>query len=130
MWDELRGQWLVLTPEEWVRRHLIHFLITVCGAQPLRIVQEYPVSLNGQAQRADVVVVDDTAQPLLVAECKAPEVAISRQTYEQALRYNTVLGARYVVLTNGLKHYCYELTTDGYRTLDQFPILSKPTLEP
>ena len=61
VWDPLRGIYLVLTPEEWVRRHLIGFLISHCGAQPMRIVQEYAVAMNGSPQRADVVVVDDRA---------------------------------------------------------------------
>ena len=58
VWDDLRGIWLVLTPEEWVRRHLIACLVAHCGAPARRIVQEYAVALNGQPQRADVVVVD------------------------------------------------------------------------
>ena len=71
VWDPIRGIYLVLTPEEWVRQHLIAYLISRCGAHPTRIVQEYAVQLNGQPQRADVVVVDDAARPLLVAECTA-----------------------------------------------------------
>ena len=71
VWDPLRGIYLVLTPEEWVRRHLIGFLISHCGAQPMRIVQEYAVAMNGSPQRADVVVVDDRARPLVLVECKA-----------------------------------------------------------
>ena len=61
VWDDLRAMWLVLTPEEWVRRHLIAYLETGCGAARQRIVQEYPVAMNGAPQRADVVVVDDAA---------------------------------------------------------------------
>ena len=57
VWDSLRGIYLVLTPEEWVRQHLIAYLTAYCGVQPKRIVQEYAVALNGQPQRADVVVV-------------------------------------------------------------------------
>lgn len=72
VWDALRGQYLVLTPEEWVRQHLVAYLVSHCGAQPGRLVAEYAVALNGQPQRADVVVVDDGGRPLLVAECKAP----------------------------------------------------------
>ena len=63
VWDPLRGIYLVLTPEEWVRRHLIGFLISHCGAQPMRIVQEYAVAMNGSPQRADVVVVGAPARP-------------------------------------------------------------------
>lgn len=124
VWSSVRGCWLVLTPEEWVRRHLVAFLAAGCGAEPLRIVEEYPVPLNGQPQRADVVVVDDTGRPLLLAECKAADVAIGQATLEQAVRYNSVLGARYLVLTNGLKHYCYCRSEEGaYRPLAEFPSL-------
>ncbi len=71
VWDDLRGIYLVLTPEEWVRRHLIAYLVSHCGVLPKRIVQEYAVPVNGQPQRADVVVVGDGAEPLVLAECKA-----------------------------------------------------------
>lgn len=123
VWDELRGTWLVLTPEEWVRRHLVAYLVTACGAAPLRLVQEYPVALNGQPQRADVVVVDDTGRPLALAECKAPDIPIDRRVLAQAVRYNSVLGARYLLLTNGLKHFCYECRDGRYIALDAFPSL-------
>lgn len=123
VWDDLRGLYLVLTPEEWVRRHLVACLVSHCGAQPKRIVEEYAVQLNGQSQRADVVVVDDRAEPLLVAECKAPEIPIDERVFSQAVRYNSVLGARYVVLTNGLVHYCYECCDGRYVQLSGFPQL-------
>lgn len=128
VWDELRGIWLVLTPEERVRRYLIAYLKTRCGAPSHRIVQEYPVPLNGQSQRADVVVVDDRGRPLLLAECKAPVVAldkegIARQVVAQAVRYNSVLGARYIVVTNGIRHLCYEFSEGIYRPMEAFPIL-------
>ena len=90
VWDDLRAMWLVLTPEEWVRRHLIAYLETGCGAARRRIVQEYPVAMNGAPQRADVVVVDDDAQPLVLCECKAPEIPIDRHVLAQAVRYNSV----------------------------------------
>ena len=121
VWDALRGIYLVLTPEEWVRRHLIAYLVSHCGVLPKRVVQEYAVPGNGQPQRADVVVVDDAAEPLLVAECKAPGIPVGRQTLAQAVRYNSVLKARYVVLPNGLKHYCCELRDGEYVQLGAFP---------
>lgn len=127
VWDELRSIYLVLTPEEWVRRHLIAYLVTHCGAYPKRIVQEYAVVLNGQPQRADVVVVDDSGAPFLLAECKAPVIAVGRHALEQAVRYNSVLGARYILLTNGLKHYCCEFSEGRYTQLDGFPDLSGHT---
>ena len=123
VWDELRAVWLVLTPEEWVRRHLIGFLVAHCGVLPKRIAQEYAVPLNGQQQRADVVVVDDDARPLLLAECKAPDVAVGERTLAQAVRYNSVLGARYLILTNGRAHYCFERVDGRYVRMAEFPRL-------
>lgn len=124
VWDSLRGLYLVLTPEEWVRQHLIACLISHCGAPAKRIVEEYAVELNGQPQRADVVVVDSLARPLLLAECKAPQIGIGERTLAQAVRYNSVLKARYIILTNGLKHYCCERRGEGYVQLPAFPNLS------
>ncbi len=121
VWDFLRGKYLLLTPEERVRRHAIAFLISHCGVQPQSIAQEYPVSLNGTAQRADIVVVDRDLAPVILVECKAPEVNITEQVWSQAVRYNAVLKARYIILTNGHKHLCAELTAEGYRRLSQFP---------
>ena len=123
VWDDLRRRWLVLTPEEWVRRHLLAWLVGRCGVPAQSIGQEYPVDVNGQRQRADVVVVDDRARPLLIAECKAPAVRIDAKTLAQAVRYNSVVGARYVVLTNGLCHYCCEYRDGAYRRLPGFPDL-------
>ena len=123
VWDSLRGIYLVLTPEEWVRQHLIAYLTAYCGVQPKRIVQEYAVALNGQPQRADVVV-GDRAEPLVLAECKAPEIRIDERTLAQAVRYNSVLGARFVILTNGLRHYCCEYRDGKYVQLSGFPDFS------
>ena len=124
IWDAVRRRWLVLTPEEWVRRHLIAYLVSHCGVLPKRIVQEYAVPVNGQPQRADVVVVGDSAEPLVLAECKAPEIRIDERTLSQAVRYNSVLGARFVILTNGLRHYCCEYRDGKYVQLSGFPDFS------
>lgn len=123
VWDEVRSQWVVLTPEEWVRRHLAAFLLRHCGVELLRMVEEYPVPINGQSQRADLVVVDETGAPLLLAECKAPSVAIDRAVLDQAMRYNSILRARFIVLTNGIKHHCYEVQSEGLVPLATFPHL-------
>lgn len=114
VWDSLRGSWLVLTPEEWVRRHLIGFLAERCGVPMQRIVQEYPVPLNGQPQRADIVAVDDNGRPAILAECKAAGVAVDDRVLAQAVRYNSVLGAGTIILTNGLEHRCYRFDGERY----------------
>lgn len=125
IWDDIRGIYLVLTPEEWVRQHLIAYLIDACGVLAKRVAEEYAVPLNGQPQRADVVVAGDRGEPLLLAECKAPDVPITDRTLAQAVRYNSVLGARWIVLTNGLKHYCWEYTEGRYEQRTGFPDLAQ-----
>ena len=128
VFDSVRQIYVVLTPEEWVRRHLVAFLINHCGAMLRSIVEEYPVNLNSMAQRADVVVMNNEAQPTLLAECKAPDVNLNNrntlsEVFAQATRYNAVVKARYVVITNGINHYCYENTPNGYKPMTTFPKL-------
>ena len=121
--DNIRRMNVVLTPEEWVRRHLVDYLITQCHAPQLSIVEEYPVNINSTAQRADVVVMDNNAHPLALVECKAPDVKIDSAVFEQATRYNAVVKARYIILTNGMEHYCYEFSDERYLPLNSFPHL-------
>ena len=120
IWDSLRGKWLVLTPEEWVRQHTIGWLVTHKGIPALRITQEYPVKINGLNQRADIVVVDEKAKPHVLVECKAPDVILDHEVVMQAIRYNSIVGARYILLTNGLKLYGYEYADGKYRGLKEF----------
>ncbi|MBP3550129.1 MAG: type I restriction enzyme HsdR N-terminal domain-containing protein [Alistipes sp.] len=120
IWDSLRKKWLLLTPEEWVRQHTIAWLIESKGIPALRISQEYPVNINGQHQRADIVVIDESAKPYLLVECKAPEVAIDNEVVMQAIRYNAVVQARYILLTNGLSLYCFEYADGKYRAVKKF----------
>ena len=128
VFDQVRRSYVVLTPEEWVRRHLVDYLINHCDATLQSIVEEYPVDINDMAQRADVVVLGPNAQPLLLAECKAPEVAldnaaIAQEVFLQATRYNAIVRARYIIITNGLRHFCYEHTEAGYVAQSKFPKL-------
>jgi hypothetical protein len=128
VFDRVRSSYVVLTPEEWVRRHLVEFLISHCHAPLRSVVEEYPIPLNTMAQRADVVVLDATAKPLMLVECKSTDVNLSlahirEEVFLQATRYNAVLGARYVALTNGIHHFCYERTPSGYIPMRSFPRL-------
>ena len=114
VWDSLRQMWLVLTPEEWVRQHTIAWLTSAKGISSLRISQEYPVNINGQHQRADIVVIDDYADPHILVECKAPNIDIDKEVVMQAIRYNTVVKARYIILTNGRKFFIFEHRNGQY----------------
>lgn len=122
VWDELRKTWLVLTPEEWVRRHVVRFLSEIRGIPAVLISQECPVCVQGMNQRADIVVYARDGKPFLLVECKAPSVNIDMVVYAQALRYNNVLGAQHIMLTNGNEHYLYSKTPEGdYAQADEFP---------
>jgi hypothetical protein len=121
IFDAVRGRWLVLTPEEWVRRHVVEYLRSACRFQPQLIVEEHPVNINGMAQRADVVVMGEDMQPLMVVECKEPNVKIGDEVLRQVVRYNSVLRCRYIALTNGLTTYCYEYDGTKYSPCESFP---------
>lgn len=127
VWDALRGRYLLLTPEEQVRRHVLAFLVSHCGVLPHSIAQEYSVKINGTAQRADIVVIGSDLRPAILVECKAPDVNIDKSTLAQAVRYNAVLGARYIILTNGHKHICAEFKEGQYTFLKSFPVMAYST---
>lgn len=125
VWDALRRKWLVLTPEEWVRQHFIRFLTGTHGIDPYRIVQEQQLHIDGFALRADIVVYSRQAQPQLVVECKAASVAITQEVFDQVAHYNIRLGVPYLVVTNGLQHYCCEIdrAARNFRFINEIPQL-------
>ncbi len=123
VWAPIRRCYLVLTPEEWVRRHTVNFLITHSGITPQQICEEYQVKISGQPQRADIVVMDCCCTPIILVECKASHVNIDQEVFAQAVRYNSILKARYIILTNGLKHFCFEYDGTEYIPLKEFPKL-------
>lgn len=107
IWDSLRRKWLVATPEEWVRQNFISLLVEHLGYNPLHIRQEYPVAVGVLDQRADIVVCAESGQPLMLVECKSTDITLSNATLDQAVRYNATIKAPYIVLTNGIKHFCF-----------------------
>ncbi len=122
VFDAVRGRWLVLTPEEWVRRHVVEYMLSECGFIAQQIVEEYPVNINGMSQRADIVAVDSSAKPAIVVECKEPNVRIDQSVLSQVVRYNSVLHCRYIVITNGIECFSYAMAENGnYTPLDHFP---------
>lgn len=105
IFDPIRRKYVTLTPEEWVRQHLIAYLIEVKGYPVSIIGVEKQLLLNKLPKRFDLVVFGRNAAPFLLVECKAPGVAISEKTFDQAARYNMLLQAEYFLITNGLEHY-------------------------
>lgn len=128
IYDDIRQKWLVCTPEEWVRQHVVKWLESRGYPKVLTAV-ERAVKLNGMTKRADVVVFDRQGQPFLLVECKAPEVAVNQQVLDQAVRYNMTLEVPYLLLTNGLQHYCVAVPKGGtpkmVKELPAFPVKSE-----
>lgn len=122
VWVPMRRRWLLLTPEEEVRRRVVAHLTERLQVPAGNIIEEYPVMLNGQAQRADIVVVDTQARPWLVVECKAPEVSLGGAVLDQVVRYNSVIGAPQILLTNGRALEAYSRRADGHYEPVEFPL--------
>ncbi|MFA0963052.1 type I restriction enzyme HsdR N-terminal domain-containing protein [Roseivirga sp. BDSF3-8] len=128
IFDPIRKKYLVLTPEEWVRQHFIAYLTNYLNYPQGLIRAEAGIKYNQMQRRSDIVVYDRSVSPLMLVECKAPEVKVSRKTFEQAAAYNKVLGAPYLIVTNGLSHFCCEIDHDKgtYDFIDAIPEYSEP----
>ncbi|WP_245846154.1 type I restriction enzyme HsdR N-terminal domain-containing protein [Longibacter salinarum] len=105
VYDIFRGKYVRLTPEEHVRQQFVHYLVDAHAVPSGLVAIELPVDIQGRPQRADIVIYDREAQPLLLVECKAPDTSISQTVFDQASRYNLRLGAPFLAVTNGLEHY-------------------------
>ena len=112
IFDGIRKKYVALTPEEWVRQHLIHYLTTEKGYPATLISVETPLKYGQMDKRSDVLAYDRNGQPLMLAECKAPEIAITQKVFEQIAVYNLTIKAPYLMVTNGLQHYCLMAATD------------------
>ena len=105
IFDEIRKKFILLTPEEWVRQHVVQFLLQDKNYPKSYINVEKLIKINDLSKRYDGVVFQPNGDIFLLIECKAPEVPISQQTFDQIARYNLVLKAKYLMVTNGLNHY-------------------------
>lgn len=124
IFDELRRKYIVLTPEEWVRQHFVHFLISTCHYPKSLISVERGTVYNKLQKRTDVCVYSNSGKPHLLVECKASHIAITQEVVRQVSVYNQVLQARYVVITNGIQHFCWEVDfeTKQYKPLQEIPV--------
>lgn len=123
VYDSVRRRYVRLTPEEWVRQHLLFWLMQEYRVPMSRIGVEKSLKVNGLPRRFDVVVFNRNGSPLLLAECKAPGVVITEKAFDQAARYNLALKATYFMVTNGLDHFICRLEPDSgrYVFLAQLP---------
>ena len=117
----LRKKRVVLTPEEWVRQHLIHYLVAYKSLALGRIAVEVNLKVNSLSKRADIVYYDETLLPQLVVECKAPEVKLTSETVFQIATYNSQLNSKFLLISNGLDHFIFENQKGSLVPLDDLP---------
>ena len=104
--DILRKRYVALTPEEWVRQHFVHYLINHMGYPSGLLANEVSIKLNGTSKRCDTVLYSTSLSPRMIVEYKAPVVNITQEVFNQISRYNIVLRVDYLIVTNGITHYC------------------------
>ncbi len=123
IFDRIRHRWLKLTPEEWVRQNFISWLIEYLHYPLSLIAVETGINLNNTSRRCDTVIFRSDGRPLIIIEYKAPHITISQTTFDQIVRYNMVLHTPFLIVSNGLRHYCCQIdyTTDLYRFLPHIP---------
>ena len=122
VWDPLRKKSVRLTPEEEVRQWFISVLHEGMQVPEHMMMSEVSLTWNGLDYRADIVVYDRQAHPLLVVECKRPEVELTQEVVDQAIRYNNALDVRYIVITNGCKTFMFERGSDGFVFVEKAPL--------
>jgi type I site-specific restriction endonuclease len=122
IFDLLRKKYLLLTPEEWVRQHLIHHLLNLNYPKG-RMASEQGLRYNSLSRRADLLIYDDQGKPFLLAECKAPTVALSVDTWAQIAAYQKSLQAQFLIITNGLELRCFQFlpSENDWKQLAQIP---------
>ena len=109
IFDKFRKKYIKLTPEEWVRQNFLYFLEKERGYPASKIVIEKSMQLHGLDKRADIMVCDAYGMPLVLVECKAPDIPITNNTFQQISAYNMKFKVKYLLVTNGMQHYCCRL---------------------
>jgi hypothetical protein len=123
IFDEIRKKFIILTPEEWVRQHVVQFLLEEKKYPKSLINVEKVLKVNGLRKRYDAVVFNPDGSIQVLVECKAPEVKISQATFDQIARYNMTMKAKFLMVTNGLNHYFCQMDfkNEKYLFLSQLP---------
>lgn len=123
IFDQTRKRYYVLTPEEWVRQHLVEFLVHERNFPRSLLEIEKSLTLNKMHKRADLLVRDKSGNPILLAECKAPDVKVTQKTFDQAGLYNMVFRVPYLLITNGVEHFCAQIdfSRNSYKFLRDIP---------
>lgn len=123
IYDPLRRKYVALTPEEWVRQHFVNYLTGWLGYPSGLIRIEAAFTLHSMVRRADILVHDRSGEPVLIVECKAPQVKITQEVFDQVINYNFSYGVRYLVVTNGITHFAgkTDIAKRSFELLDRIP---------
>lgn len=123
IYDEIRKIYVTLTPEEWVRQHFIRFLVDIKKYPATLIRVEMSLKVLSMSKRADIVLYNNLGKPILIVECKAPTIRINQQAFDQAAAYNIKLKVNYLIITNGIDHYCCKIDfiNESYEFLKDIP---------
>ena len=123
IFDFIRKKEVVLTPEEWVRQHFLMYLVTEKKYPESLIAVEKKLTINTLTKRTDIVVYNTDGKPAIIVECKAPNVNITQQVFDQIARYNLKLTAQYLIVTNGLQHFYCQIDAENetYLFLEDIP---------
>lgn len=121
IWDELRKKKLVLTREEWVRQHLVHYLTRHLNYPAGLSITEKKVDVNGLSRRLDLAVMSPEGRCILLAECKAPEIELTEETVHQIAAYAKPLQPELMLLTNGIRHICFRVFQNQIQFLETIP---------
>lgn len=113
IYDEVRKSWFLLTPEEWVRQHWVHYFKTEKHISASAIILEKKLIINGLTKRIDVLITEKT-EPKILVECKAPSIKLTEKTFEQTARYNSILKAEKIILSNGNHHISANFQDNEY----------------
>lgn len=126
IFDEIRKKFIVLQPEEWVRQHIVRFLMEEKGYPKSLINVEKELTVNGLAKRYDIVVFSSSGEVSLVVECKAPSVSITQSVFDQIARYNLALKSELLMVSNGLQHFFCQIdyANGKYIFLKELPCFS------
>lgn len=126
IFDNLRRKFVVLTPEEWVRQNFVEYLINDKKFPKGLMSNEVSLIQNGISRRCDTLVSDRYGKPFVIVEYKAPNIKITQQVFDQIYRYNIVLHAHYLIVSNGLSHYCCHINYEDntYSFLREIPMYS------
>ena len=123
IFDIIRKKYVILTPEEWVRQHVVHFLLKEKNYPISLITVEKQLKINTRIKRTDIVVFNKQGTPEVLIECKAPSVKITQATFDQIARYNLTANSKYLMVTNGLAHYFCQIDSirETYIFLEDIP---------